>query len=147
MRSYQLYLIKDEIASHYVGRERMFYQLFKEHSSANGELQSIISRQIEYLTKPLPVLRIHQLLYQQLSKHKGFKVEQGMYYLKTNKLQSTAVLKVLNDRTLLVESDGSLEAETIFFEVLRKIETSFMAVDIDSSRYGWLKPIKERKFV
>lgn len=147
MRSYQLYLIKDEIASDYVGRERMFYQLFKEYSSAHGELRSIISRQIEYLTKPLPVLRIHQLIYQQLSKHKGFQVEQGMYFLRTNKLQSKAVLKVLNDRTLLVESDGSLEAETIFFEVLRKIETSFMAVDIDSSRYGWLKPIKERKFV
>ncbi len=147
MRSYQLYLIKDEIARHYVGRERMFYQLFKEFSLAKGEFQSIIQRQIEYLTIPLPVLRIHQLLYTQLSKHKGFQVEQGIYYLRTNKLQSTAVLKVLNDRTLLVEADGSLEAETIFFEVLRKIESSFMAVDIDSSRYGWLKPIKERKFV
>lgn len=147
MRAYQLYLIKDEIASHYVGKERMFYQLFKDYNSAEGELKSIISKQIEYLTKPLPVLRIHQLLYQQLSKHTGFRVEQGTYHLRSNKLPSTATLKIVNDRTLLVESDGSLEAETIFFEVLRKSETSFMAVDIDSTRYGWLKPIKERKFV
>ena len=147
MRSYQLYLIKDEIASHYVGRERMFYQLFQDYHLADGELKSIISKQIEYVTKPLPVLRIHQLLYQHLSNHKGFEAKQGTYYLQTNKFRGTALLKVANDRKLVLESDGSLEVETIFFEVLRKIESSFMAVDLESSRFGWLKPIKERKFV
>jgi hypothetical protein len=147
MRSYQLYLIKDEIASHYFGRERLFYRLFRDYNKATGDMQKIISRQIKYLTKPIPVLRVHQLILQQLSKHKGFRSEQGIYYLRENKSQSTAVLKILDERTLLVESTGSLEAETIFFEVLRKNETSFLAVDIYSNLCGWLKPIKERKFV
>jgi hypothetical protein len=147
MRSYQLYLIKDEIAGHYFGKERLFYHLFKDYSKATGEMQTIISRQINYLTQPLPVLRLHQCIFQQLSKYKGFQVERGVYYLSENKTQSTAVLKVLNERTLLVEGTGSLEAETMFFEVLRKCESSFLAVDLQSNLCGWLKPIKERKFV
>jgi len=75
MRSYQLYLIEDEFASHYFGRERMFYQLFLEYSRANGDLKSIISKQVDFVTKPIPVLRIHQLLHQQLSKVKGMTFE------------------------------------------------------------------------
>ncbi|MBM4763869.1 sporulation inhibitor of replication protein SirA [Bacillus sp. B15-48] len=147
MRSYQLYLIKDDIAGHYFGRERLFFYLFKEYSKASGEMQAIISRQIKYITKPISVLRIHQMILQHLSKQKGFKSGQGEYSLYEKKSQSTAVLKIVNERTLLVESAGSLEAETIFFEVLRKIEPSFIAVDLQSNLCGWLKPIKERKFV
>lgn len=147
MRSYQLYLIKDEIAGHYFGKERLLYQLFKDHSKATGEMEEIISQQIKYLTKTIPSLQVHQLLLQHLSKHNGFRAEHGVYYLRENKTHSAAVLKFLNKRKLLLESTGSLEAETIFFEVLRKIESTFLAVDLHSNVCGWLKPIKERKFV
>ncbi|MBT2755910.1 sporulation inhibitor of replication protein SirA [Mesobacillus foraminis] len=146
MRSYQLFLIEEEFASHYFGRERMFYQLFREHSHSMGEMKSIISRQIDYITKPIPVLRIHQFLHQQMSKLKGFRAEQGIYYYVMPHSKSTATLKV-HDRWLLVESQGNHDAETVFFEVLRKCETSFLAMDVSAERCGWLKPIKERKFV
>lgn len=144
MRSYQLYLIEDEFASHYFGRERMFYQLFLEYSRANSDLKTIISKQVDFVTKPIPVLRIHQLLHQQLSKVKGFKVEDGKYIFE-NSLTS-ATLKV-HDRWLELESYGPVDAETVFFEILRKCETSFLAIDLASNKYGWLKPIKERKYV
>ncbi|WP_053362215.1 sporulation inhibitor of replication protein SirA [Bacillus sp. FJAT-27251] len=146
MRSYQLYLIEEEFARHFYGRERTFYQLFKDYKSARGDMRKIISKQVNFVTKPIPVLRIHQLLHQQLSRMSGFRAEQGIYYLEKNNPKSLASIKV-NERSLTIESSGDLEAETIFFEVLRKNETSFLAVDISSSRYGWLKPIKERKFV
>jgi hypothetical protein len=146
MRSYQLYLIEDEFASHYFGRERMFYQLFLEYSRANSDLKTIISKQVDFVTKPIPVLRIHQLLHQQLSKVKGFKVEDGKYIFENKNSLTSATLKV-HDRWLELESHGQVDAETVFFEILRKCETSFLAIDLASNKYGWLKPIKERKYV
>ncbi|ESU33198.1 hypothetical protein G3A_07445 [Bacillus sp. 17376] len=146
MRSYQLYLIEDEFASHYFGRERMFYQLFLEYSQANNDLKSIIAKQVKFVTKSIPVLRIHQLLHQQLSKSKGFHVEDGIYIYENNINNSSATLRV-HERWLELDSHGQVDAETVFFEILRKCESSFLAIDLDSNKYGWLKPIKERKYV
>jgi hypothetical protein len=146
LRSYQLYLIEDEFASHYFGRERMFYQLFWEYSQANDELKSIIDKQVKFVTKSIPVLRVHQLLHQQFSKAKGFRVENGTYIYENNTNNSSATLKV-HERWLELDSHGLVDAETVFFEILRKCESSFLAIDLDSNKYGWLKPIKERKYV
>ena len=55
-----------------------------------------------------------------------------------------ATLEV-GESMIVVKASGSYEAETAFFEVLRKIESSFLAVDLDHQRFGWLKPMKERK--
>ncbi|WP_226087451.1 MULTISPECIES: sporulation inhibitor of replication protein SirA [Mesobacillus] len=146
MRSYQLYLIEDEFASHYFGRERMFYQLFLEYSQANHDLKSIIAKQVKFVTKSIPALRIHQLLHQQLSKVKGFHVENGIYIYENKSNNSSATLKV-HERWLELQSHGQVDAETVFFEILRKCESSFLAIDLESNKYGWLKPIKERKYV
>ena len=146
MRSYQLYLIEDEFASHYFGRERMFYQLFLEYSQANDDLKSIIGKQVKFVTKSIPALRIHQLLHQQLSKVKGFHVENGTYIYENKSNNSSATLKV-HERWLELQSHGQVDAETVFFEILRKCESSFLAIDLESNKYGWLKPIKERKYV
>lgn len=146
MRSYQLYLIEDEFASHYFGRERMFYQLFLDYSQANDDLKSIIAKQVNFVTKSIPVLRIHQLLHQQLSKTKGFHVENGTYIYENNTNNSSATLRV-HERWMELDSHGQVDAETVFFEILRKCESSFLAIDLESNKYGWLKPIKERKYV
>ena len=146
MRSCQLYLIEEEFAKHFYGRERKFYQLFKDYRTAQGEMKAALAKQIEFITKPVPVLRVHQFLHQQLSRVQGFQADQGIYRIMKNNASSIATIQV-NERFLQVESTGDLEAETIFFEVLRKNETSFLAVDVPGYRYGWLKPMKERKFV
>ncbi|WP_026583318.1 sporulation inhibitor of replication protein SirA [Bacillus sp. J33] len=145
MRAYQLYLIEDEFASHYFGRERMFFQLFEEHEHSTGEMKSILSKQIDFVTKPIPGLKLHQYIHQQLQRKKGFLRENGAYYIEMSK-RSRAKLEIF-DRCLVLEAAGSYEAETVFFEVLRKSESSFLAIDLQHQRYGWLKPIKERKFV
>ncbi|OCA89298.1 hypothetical protein A8F94_23940 [Bacillus sp. FJAT-27225] len=146
MRKYELYLIKEEFASHYFGRERIFFYLFRENRQAEGELKKVTDLQIKYITRPLPVLRIHQLLHKQLEKTKGFSVENGIYKIEVNGKFSTATLAVF-EQHIVVSANGGYEAETAFFEVLRKCESSFLAIDLDNKRYGWLKPIKERKFV
>jgi hypothetical protein len=146
VRNYQLYLIEDEFAAHYFGRERMFYRLFQEHDNAVGELKFITKKQISYITKTVEVLKIHQLIQKQLGKNKGFRAENGTYSIELSGKLSKAKLQVFQD-LIKVEAVGSYEAETIFFEVLRKCESSFLALDIDHQRFGWLKPIKERKYV
>ncbi|WP_066252918.1 sporulation inhibitor of replication protein SirA [Neobacillus drentensis] len=146
MRKYQLYLIEDEFATHYFGRERLFFQLFHEHQKANGELKFITQKQISYITKKVEVLKIHQLIQKQLGKIKGFKAEHGAYSIELSGKLSTAKLEVFQD-LITIDAQGSYEAETAFFEVLRKCESSFLALDLKHQRYGWLKPIKERKFI
>ncbi|MDE3838621.1 sporulation inhibitor of replication protein SirA [Bacillus methanolicus] len=146
MRTYTLYLIEDEFAFHYFGRERMFYQLFKEYKNSNGNLKAILEMQINYITKPIPTFCLQQLIHQKLNKNKDFYIEDGIYYIKKGSKSSWARLEFC-DRFLKLDSKGSYDAETVFFEVLRKCESSFLAVDLDHHRYGWLNPIKERKFV
>jgi len=146
VRKYQLYLIEDEFATHYFGRERLFFQLFQEYQKANGELKFITQKQVSYITKKVEVLKIHQLIQKQLGKIKGFKAEQGAYSIELSGKLSTAKLEVFQD-LITIDAQGSYEAETAFFEVLRKCESSFLALDLEHQRYGWLKPIKERKFV
>ena len=36
MRTYQIYLIEDEFAHHYFGRERLFFNLFLEYIQTTG---------------------------------------------------------------------------------------------------------------
>lgn len=146
MRSYQIYLVEDEFAAHYFGRERMFYQLFWEYSQASGELKTIISKQVHFVTKAIPVLRLHQLLHQQMNRTKEFRLENGLYIYENKSVSSMAALKI-HDRWLELDSSGHIETETVFFEILRKCESSFLAIDLESSKYGWLKPIKERKYI
>lgn len=146
VRNYQLYLIEDDVAAHYFGREQLLYRLFQEHERSKGRLKQIIQNQIAYITKPLQVLRIHQMIQKQLGMNKGFKGEHGTYFLELNGKVSMAYLKV-GENSIWIKAGGNYEAETAFFEVLRKGEASFLAIDLDHHRYGWLKPIKERKFV
>ncbi|MCM3568128.1 sporulation inhibitor of replication protein SirA [Neobacillus mesonae] len=146
MRNYQLYLIEDEFAAHYFGRERLFFQLFQEHQNADGELRFITKRQINYITKKIEVLKIHQLIQRQLGRLRGFRAERGAYTIELSGKISIAKLEVFQD-LITIEAHGSYEAETAFFEVLRKCESSFLAIDLEHERGGWLKPIKERKFV
>ncbi len=146
VRNYQLYLIEDEFAAHYFGRERLFFQLFREHDKAEGELKFITKKQINYITKTVEVLKIHNLIRKQLGKKKGFRAEQGTYSFELSGKLSKAKLQVFQD-LITIQATGSYEAETVFFEVLRKCESSFLALDMDHQRFGWLKPIKERKYV
>ena len=81
VRNYQLYLIEDEFAAHYFGREQMFFRLFQEYEKSNGTLKQITKRQINFITKPVQVLKIHQLIQKQLGKINGFKADHGTYFI------------------------------------------------------------------
>jgi Sporulation inhibitor of replication protein SirA len=145
MRTYQVYLIEDEFVQHFFGREKLFFNLFLEYIQSTGSLRSILQKQIEYVTKIIPKQQVEIMIKQQMQKKKNFRVCNEEYYIDNNGA-SQATLSI-HDDVLVVRAEGNYVAETAFFECIRKCGTSFLAIDFDHERFGWLKPIKERKFV
>ncbi|WP_374723236.1 sporulation inhibitor of replication protein SirA [Peribacillus tepidiphilus] len=146
MRNYQIYLIHDEFARHYMGREKMFFGLFMDYKHSSGELTEIIERQIDYVTKPIPVLSLRHRLEQEFMKNKHFHLDNGVYYVQKIKGNGRARIDI-QPKSISLTIEGQYDAEAIFFECFRKCESFLLAIDLEHGRYGWLKPIKERKFV
>lgn len=144
MRTYQIYLIEDEFAHHFFGRERLFFNLFLEYIQTTGSLRSILQKQIEFVTKTIPKQLLEKTIEQQMQKKKNFRFHNGEYYLENN---SSRAILLIHDDVLIVKSEGNYVAETVFFECIRKCGASFLAIDFEHDRFGWLKPIRERKFV
>jgi len=146
MRKYQLYLIEESVALHYNGKEKLIYNLFLEHTTTkDAALKAILQKQIDYITRPIPVWKIQQVLLIESQKKNWFEQKDDGYYIK-NDHASNAALSILND-CLQIEAEGYYDAELIFFELLHKYEPNFLAIDRENGRYGWLKPIKQRNFV
>ncbi|BCB03494.1 sporulation inhibitor of replication protein SirA [Bacillus sp. KH172YL63] len=144
MRNYQIYWVEETFVQHYYGRERMFYQLFSEWEASTGELHEIISKQVDYLTKPIPYLPTQRLLKQELMKTEGARWVDSVATIE--RMDSSAVL-ILNEKWMTLKTSGHDEAEYTFFEILRRNMGQLLAVDVQNERYGWLKPIKQRKFI
>lgn len=144
MTKYELYIIDDVFANYYYGRERMFFNLFKEYDEAKAKLKEIIDLQVQYITKPIPSLRIHKLLMQNLQTRKDFYIHQGAYYIENK--TGFARLEI-NERKMTVESNGNTDTLLTFLEVLRKAEYNLFAFDLNYEQYGWIRPFKGRAFV
>ncbi|WP_224752293.1 sporulation inhibitor of replication protein SirA [Metabacillus arenae] len=148
MRHYSIYLIEEEFASHYFGRESKIFHLFQEYhwTSTNNKQYETITKQIEYITKSIPVFYIHHLVGMFLQSRKGYQRVEQVHKIVLDNNRGNATL-IVKERYLELTSDGQVEAETIFFEILRKFDPCFLAMDFHAERYGWLNPIKERNFV
>lgn len=146
MRNYQIYLIEDEFAMHYYGREKLFFNLFLEYINSKGYHKSILQKQIEYVTKDIPFSKLSMALAERRNPTHDHVSENEVYYTETKNGTSKAALVIGKDY-LHLKSEGTYEAETEFFESIRKCESGFLALDFENKHFGWLKPIKERKFV
>jgi len=146
MRRYQLYLIKEKVAIHYNGRERLFYNLFSDHTKTDDEqLKRILQKQVDFITLPISKWMIENQLYAALQQNKSFQLKDGVFYIDNENLSKASL--TVEENYLSIEADGYYDAESIFFEIIRKHEPSFLAIDVENGRFGWLKPIKERNFV
>ena len=148
MRHYSIFLIQEDVAEEYFGKESLLYGLFYEYAKRNNENQNIVEKQVEYITRKVPYLHIQQLILKNLKSKYGFKVTRDSYKIvnSSSEGKSTACLSIHN-RYLSLVAKGNYDAETTFFEVLRKYDSCFLAMEFNLDRYGWLNPIKQRKFV
>ncbi|QFT88975.1 Sporulation inhibitor of replication protein SirA [Bacillus sp. THAF10] len=141
MREYMIYLIEEEIAKHYAGNEIKLFQLFQQYEQ-DERLHSIVKQQVDYVTLAIPAIQLQQSLNRALKLTNNY----HSFHHKVEKEDSSANL-IIYEKYLKLISTGSFEAEAIFFEVIRKQAPYFLAIDTKSKRYGWLQPIKQRKFV
>ncbi|MDO7487010.1 sporulation inhibitor of replication protein SirA [Peribacillus frigoritolerans] len=124
MRTYQIYLIEDEFAHHYYGREKLFFNLFLEYIQARGRLKSILQKQIEYVTKKVPTIQLQLAIEQRLQKKMNYWTQNGKYYLEKTNGSSKAVLIIQND-SITLKAEGDYEAETAFLKVFENMKRVF----------------------
>ena len=146
MRNYSIYLIEEEFASHYFGRESIIFNLFLDYKRTSFDNKTLLSKQIEFITRPIPTLKLHQILETTLSNSPSYHHFGNSHFMQINAPESEAMIKIF-DRHIRIEATGGYEAETVFFEILRKYDSCFLAMEFHLDRYGWLNPIKQRNFV
>ncbi|MDR0137471.1 sporulation inhibitor of replication protein SirA [Metabacillus idriensis] len=148
MRHYYVYLIEEEFANHFFGREAKLFHLFQEYLRTSPEQLEFnhLYKQIRYVTKSISAESIDHMIESSLTNRYNYAHIEGHHRIDSESKRGNALLQV-RDQYIEVTSIGSFDMEAIFFEILRKIDSCFLAMDFEAKRYGWLKPIKERKFV
>ena len=71
-----------------------------------GNINSILEKQIHFITKPIQGLKIHQFISQYLQKNKSFYTNKGTYYIEIGK-RSFAKLEI-QERCLMLKSEWTL---------------------------------------
>ncbi|WP_377911591.1 sporulation inhibitor of replication protein SirA [Bacillus songklensis] len=143
MRKYDIYLIEDEFAIHYFQKEDIMYQLFLEYKTSGKDHDIYVKKQIEYITKKIPILQLQLMIENKLGHSHGLiSFSSGEYGFKTENGLARLLLK---HEYIYMEAEGTVEAEAGFFEVLRKISPCFLAMNFENHVYGWLNPVKQRK--
>jgi hypothetical protein len=148
MRTYFIYLIKDEFADYFYGRESKFYNLFSaqwSNKAVKKKQENIIKMQINYITRPLPFFELHKLLLESVQEKKI--MIRGKVYCTGKAKEKNGAELAIEENRLCLNAWGGFESESVFFEVLRKFDGHFFAIDSENERYGWVKPVKERKYI
>ncbi|WP_413381358.1 sporulation inhibitor of replication protein SirA [Alkalihalobacillus sp. 1P02AB] len=145
MRHYQIYLLQEKVASHFFGQEPKLFQLFSDRKNASIADRFIFDKQIEFISKPLPTLLLQQKVKLSLKGYSSYSELNLKHQIKIHKPNSFAEL-LIHGHYLSLMAEGGPEAETIFFEILRKVDPCFFAVDVEHDHYGWLNPIRQVKY-
>src|SRR5699024_4492721 len=120
---------------------------FADHEQAVGEEKRILSKQIDYVTKPIPVSFLHRHLKEAFTNNEAYDYFGHTHTLRLKNGAAKAKL-IIEDSAIHLYSKGDRfsDVETMFFEVLRKCEPTFFALSYEEKRYGWLRPFKQNIF-
>jgi hypothetical protein len=144
MRRYDLYIIDGEVARDYFGKEAKLNQLF--HAAfyeKKPEHRLQLERQVNYITKPIPMFRLKTLLARALKEVTDYILDSKDWEFTLKSVDSRRVMRLqLDDKKCVLWSSGDLLTETLIFDKLREIDPYFLAVDRANERSGWLRPIK-----
>ncbi len=150
MRQYQIYMINDAIVQQYFGKESLLFTLFNDYYHSKGDRSRILSKQIQFITMKIPSNEVNSLFLQSSPDNQIKHEAAGEYYISkqssNGNIHSSARITI-KPRVIHLLAEGHYDAEAIFFEEMRKCKGSFLAVDLQNTRYGWLRPIKERKLI
>ncbi|ASS91316.1 MAG: DUF2522 domain-containing protein [Bacillaceae bacterium] len=148
MRHFYLYLIKKEFAEHFYHRESKIFQLYQEFfwTRKTHPIFEQLERQVNYISRAIPISEIDLLLQSFLSHRNHYQKVSSIHAIQMENQKGQATM-VLKERYIEMICTGSFDGELLFFDILGKFDPYFFAMDFTNERYGWLSPIKERKFV
>ncbi|WP_066173261.1 sporulation inhibitor of replication protein SirA [Bacillus marinisedimentorum] len=145
MRRFVIYLVEEEFCHHFFGNEDRLYNLFYQYEfKQDMQAYNVVKRQVQYITRRVPIQLLKHEIGSRIKSRPDGHILLNTFYIDAN---DTRASLSLHQNFLLLRSSGTYEAETIFFEALRKIDSYFLAIDYHNKNYGWLNPIKQRKFV
>lgn len=143
MKMYELYLIQEDIAKAYFGREFLLFDLFSRFSTSQSlSEKKVLYKQMMYITTPLQVIKIHHKLEQALCGLGKYNRTHRTHMLYQGKEYGEVTVK---SQYIQMNTSGSRSIEATFFEVLRKCELTFLAMDYEEKQYGWLNPLKQAR--
>ncbi|MFC4617445.1 sporulation inhibitor of replication protein SirA [Camelliibacillus cellulosilyticus] len=143
MRHYYIYLLKNEVTRSHVGKEDLLYRLFCEADrEIDPKRKKILDKQVAFITQDIPIDEILQAL----------KAQKGIQFINQHDVIISGESKgwarlCLYRKKLIMEASGSYAPEVTVFEVLRSLRAGYLAVDFQSSRGAWLKPIKSVSYI
>ncbi len=142
MRIYEIFLVDKDIVQWYIHKEDKLFQLFLESRKFQSKkISLLLQQQINFITTPLSMETLDHSINQHLSYLKDYRYHKYQHAITLKKGKSFASLNVL-PRKVVIKSIGLSDAELVFFEILRQLEDTFIAVDYSHRHIGFLKPIK-----
>ncbi|WP_280771954.1 sporulation inhibitor of replication protein SirA [Salipaludibacillus daqingensis] len=141
LRKYEIVLIDEEVAYMYSGMEKKLYQLFQENVYSKGFLKTLTTHQIRYITKDYKRKELNEYIYHSFFHKKDYSYSDNTHTLNEMKNKNYAQLTLYPGKMILT-ARGSIDAETSFFEVLRNYQPFFLALNHDTNKFGWLRPIQ-----
>jgi len=145
LRNYMIYLIRKPLSIEYYGKEQKIYELVREYTRSNSELKKIIEKQIEFISEPIPLFELYSYIKENNAYPTNY-IEESEQFSVILKDEGTAYLTI-NPKELILSASGTIEAETTFFELLRKFRSTFLAIDVEHNRFGWLRPITQQSYI
>lgn len=100
----------------------------------------MLYKQMMYITMPLQVMKIHHKLEQALRVLGKYDRTHHTHTIYTGAEYGEIMVK---PHYIRMNTSGNVSMETTFFEVLRKCELTFLAMDYENTKYGWLNPLKQ----
>ncbi len=141
MRTYELYLIREDITKAYFGREFLLFDLFTRFAQSRSlSEKKVLYKQMKYITLPLQVMKLHHKMEQALRKYEKYERNEHMHIVSNENVYGEVSIK---SQYIRMHTSENVELETAIFEVLRKCELTFLAMDYESKQYGWLNPLKQ----
>lgn len=147
MRNYYIYLIEDDVARSFFGKEFKLFDLFDEaRYSRDIKAKEQLNRQIQYITKIIPMFYFGKKLFDEGRIIPGYQLKGDLHSIYEEKKDSYAELKIY-EQYIEMKAKGSFSAEMYFFEALKDINPYFLAIDYENERFGWLKPLKSASLI
>ncbi|MGG0275847.1 sporulation inhibitor of replication protein SirA [Bacillus rhizoplanae] len=141
MRTYELYLIQEDVTKSYFGREFLLFDLFARFAQSRSlSEKKVLYKQMKYITLPLQVMKLHHKMEQALRTYGKYERNEHTHIISNENVYGEVSIK---PQYIRMHTSENVEMETAIFEVLRKCELTFLAMDYESKQYGWLNPLKQ----